>query len=68
MNNFILWVVKSIRSTFASIVEQIFYYIAFFIGFLAWGYFRSITAGVIVGFIAVMFAWVISNFIEGKQK
>lgn len=68
MNNFFQWIVKCIRSTFASIVEQIFYYISFFIGFIAWGYFKSITAGIIIGFIAVVSTWIISSFIEGKEK
>ncbi len=67
LKKFFQWIINSSRSTFASIIEQIFYYIAIFIGFLTWGYFKSITAAV-VGFIAVLFAWFISGGIEDKQN
>ena len=59
--------IDNIRQFLAGISEQIFYYLALFAAFVAWVYFESIYAAVIVGIAGVALAWWVSTLIEGRR-
>lgn len=57
----------NVRQFLAGISEQIFYYLALFAAFVAWVYFESIYAPVIVGIAGIALAWWVSTLIEGRS-
>lgn len=59
--------IDALRQFMAGISEQIFYYLALFAAFVAWVYFESIYAPVIVGIAGIALAWWVSTLIEGKR-
>lgn len=66
MNSATKHLIDNIRRFLAGISEQIFYYLALFAAFVAWVYFESIYASVIVGIAGVAVAWWVSTLIEGR--
>ncbi|HEY9100256.1 MAG TPA: hypothetical protein VIN38_15420 [Thiobacillus sp.] len=58
--------IGNVRQFLAGISEQMFYYLALFAAFVAWVYFESIYAAVIVGIAGVALAWWVSTLIEGR--
>lgn len=58
--------VTSMRYFLAGVSEQIFYYLALFSAFVAWIYFESIYAAIVVGAAGVALAWSVSALVEGK--
>ena len=67
MNNSSDRLIGAVRQFMAGISEQIFYYLALFAAFVAWVYFESIYAPVIVGIVGIALAWWVSILIAGKS-
>lgn len=61
-------VLRNMRRFLAGISEQIFYYFALFAGFVAWVYFDSLFAAIVVGIAGIALAWWLSTVVEGKTE